>query len=71
MARIDAHEKFCEAMTKNTNDVIHEMKDALANLSKVAIGLLIAISGWALVELYGKLSPAPTPTTTTVTRTIR
>lgn len=55
MDKIEAHEKFCEAMARNTNDVIHDMKNTLSTFSKIGVGVLVAISGWALVELYGHL----------------
>lgn len=53
--RIEAHERLCEALARSTNDIIHEMKNTLSTFSKVAVGVLVAISGWALVELYGHL----------------
>lgn len=70
MDRIEAHEKLCEALARNTNDAIHDMKATLSTFSKIGVGVLVAISGWALVELYSHLDTpahaAPVPSARTM-----
>lgn len=56
--QIDAHEKFCLAMTQAMKDDLRQVRDTLSAASKVGIGVLVAMLGWFAIQLYDRVAPA-------------
>lgn len=57
-AEIEKHEAVCAQRYENITDCIGEIKAELKWISRGVVAVLLAIAGWALVQLFDGKSPA-------------
>lgn len=60
---ISQHEAVCAERWAAIRETMTEMKASISTLNKMMLGVMIAVAGWALVQLYGNVAhPVPTGT---------
>lgn len=58
---IEGHEKRCEERQLSMGREIRDMKGNISGLTKGAWGVVIAVLGFALVQIYSDLKEQPAP----------